>query len=236
MIHEVGQVCFALAPTVGYFPQWWLIRQTGSEGFSPNVCLLLLLANITRVFFWFGQRFDSTLLYQALVMIFVQLLLLEAIVSVKQKARSTQNIQNRQEDSVWDWSKFWKWCDFTPYIQSLTLFSGFLSAVTIIFKSNQTYSHLIGSAAVAMESVISLPQLCQNYIKKNTAGLSLMMVMGWVMGDSFKLLYFVSTGSPFQFIYGAIFQLCSDTFVLIQMTFIYPSSTHLGKKKIEASS
>jgi len=225
MLKTIGQGCFALGPIVGYVPQWWLIRQTGTEGLSTKVCLMLLLSNITRVFFWFGKRFDSTLLYQALIMIIVQLLLLEALVNVKSKKRCNLG-GPRREDTVWDTSKFWDWNDFSPYIQSLILYTGGLSALGVAFKGNTLYTDLLGAAAVTSESLIAVPQIIQNFKRKDTAGLSYVMVLGWLLGDAGKLLYYVFTAAPFQFFYGVVFQLLTDNFVLFQMAFSYRHPKH----------
>ncbi|XP_056908729.1 solute carrier family 66 member 2 isoform X4 [Takifugu flavidus] len=53
-----------------YIPQYQEIQRIGnSEGFSTRVCLLLLVANILRIFFWMGKQFELTLLLQSVVMI-----------------------------------------------------------------------------------------------------------------------------------------------------------------------
>ena len=41
------------------------------------MCLTLLIANIIRIEFWFGKRFELPLLLQSIVMIICMLLLLE---------------------------------------------------------------------------------------------------------------------------------------------------------------
>ena len=64
-------------PSIGYFFQAMKFKQTKStKGFAKFLCFLLLLANILRVFFWFGKRFSSALLYQAIVVIISQIYLI----------------------------------------------------------------------------------------------------------------------------------------------------------------
>ena len=41
-------------------------------GFSRDVCAILLIANITRCFYWLGDRFELALLIQSLLMIMAQ--------------------------------------------------------------------------------------------------------------------------------------------------------------------
>lgn len=244
MFKFLGQCAFALAPVVGYFPQWLEIRSTGLDTFSSKVCLALLVSNISRVFFWFTHRFDSTLLYQALMMILVQLMLLDALVKVKIKKNESFRLPRREsalaltstngEHSMWDLKQFWAWRSFTPYVQALTLFAGLLSGISIIYKNNVAFSELLGSFAVALESCVAIPQLFQNFSRKSTAGLSFYMIMGWVIGDSGKLFYFLLTSAPYQFVYGSAFQLCTDSLVFIQMKFLYPAKSSSSSSAIKA--
>ncbi|CAB1323289.1 unnamed protein product [Coregonus sp. 'balchen'] len=60
-----------------YVPQYQEIqRSSNTEGFSTRVCLLLLIANILRIFFWIGKQFELTLLLQSVVMIITMLAML----------------------------------------------------------------------------------------------------------------------------------------------------------------
>ena len=48
---SVGAMVFGVVPP--FVPQYLTIRKSrDTEGFSTYVCLVLLLANILRVFFW----------------------------------------------------------------------------------------------------------------------------------------------------------------------------------------
>lgn len=43
-----------------YVPQYQEIqRSSNSEGFSTRVCLVLLVANILRIFFWWGREWEA---------------------------------------------------------------------------------------------------------------------------------------------------------------------------------
>ena len=69
-------------PLIGYIAQCTEICRTkNSYGFSTKVSLILILANISRVFFWlvialinnrFGKKFDEVLLFAAVAMILCQ--------------------------------------------------------------------------------------------------------------------------------------------------------------------
>ncbi|ORX55670.1 hypothetical protein DM01DRAFT_1024563 [Hesseltinella vesiculosa] len=87
---DAGSVLLSIAmvigPVVGYFDQVRLIVQSkSSAGFNRTTCAILLFANILRIFFWFGKRFDMTLLLQSIVMILAQLGLLAIVVRYRQK-------------------------------------------------------------------------------------------------------------------------------------------------------
>ncbi|XP_057554657.1 solute carrier family 66 member 2 isoform X2 [Hippopotamus amphibius kiboko] len=69
---------------VPYIPQYRDIRRTqNAEGFSTYVCLVLLVANILRILFWFGRRFEAPLLWQSAVMILAMLLMLRLCTRVR---------------------------------------------------------------------------------------------------------------------------------------------------------
>ncbi|KAK3810855.1 MAG: hypothetical protein J3Q66DRAFT_350364 [Benniella sp.] len=75
---DVGMV---IGPVTGYIHQYYTIfMMKSSLGFSSATCGVLLVANITRIFFWLGDPFELPLLYQSILMITVQLLLLEICV------------------------------------------------------------------------------------------------------------------------------------------------------------
>ncbi|XP_025716040.1 solute carrier family 66 member 2 isoform X5 [Callorhinus ursinus] len=69
---------------VPYIPQYRDIRRAqNAEGFSTYVCLVLLVANILRILFWFGRHFESPLLWQSIVMILTMLLMLKLCTEVR---------------------------------------------------------------------------------------------------------------------------------------------------------
>ncbi|XP_073534999.1 solute carrier family 66 member 2 isoform X3 [Phyllobates terribilis] len=69
---------------VPYIPQYRDIRRTqNADGFSVYVCLMLLIANILRILFWFGRHFESPLLWQSIIMIVTMLLMLKLCTEVR---------------------------------------------------------------------------------------------------------------------------------------------------------
>uniref|UniRef100_A0A1I7UL82 PQ-loop repeat-containing protein 1 n=1 Tax=Caenorhabditis tropicalis TaxID=1561998 RepID=A0A1I7UL82_9PELO len=60
-------------------------HRRNASGFSLFVCLALCVANILRILFWFGKRFDNALLAQSIVMLICMILMLEIAVRMNRK-------------------------------------------------------------------------------------------------------------------------------------------------------
>jgi hypothetical protein len=66
-------IVVAIAPVWGYYEQLKLIQRTGSVGtFSINVCAILMISGILRIFFWFTTGYAINLLFQAIFIIVIQ--------------------------------------------------------------------------------------------------------------------------------------------------------------------
>lgn len=65
-----------------------------------------LKSNIERV----GKQFETVLLFQSIVMIIAQLVLLEICVRFK----SAESVY-REQESIFDPDHFWKWSAFSSY-------------------------------------------------------------------------------------------------------------------------
>ena len=113
------------------------------------------------------------------------------------------------------------------------------------------YVSSIKVISVLLESCLAVPQMILNYKLESTEGLSLVMVLGWVLGDLLKLLYFLlgsdetetvsmsmniaeqqlpspsetssSSSEMTTFIFGCVFALIMDIIVGLQVTKYYPS-------------
>ncbi|EIW79174.1 hypothetical protein CONPUDRAFT_59269 [Coniophora puteana RWD-64-598 SS2] len=94
-----------------------IIRREDSTGFSRDVCAILLLANITRCFFWLGEPFELPLLFQSIFMILSQLALLYICIRYRPKV-SPENLGTSSRPL-----SFWQW---PSYVQYLEFLAGFL--------------------------------------------------------------------------------------------------------------
>jgi len=103
----IPSLLFVAAPIAPYIPQAMKMREKkSSEGFSPYVCLVLLLANILRICFWYGKRFGLELLWQSFVMIVAQLLMLYLWFTL----RPATTPGSRFRDQFWNWNHFVNYC------------------------------------------------------------------------------------------------------------------------------
>ncbi|ORX39143.1 hypothetical protein BD324DRAFT_618636 [Kockovaella imperatae] len=77
VISSLASVGMAIGPPLVYADQAYsIVKKKDSSGFSHDVCGVVIIANITRIFFWLGNRFETPLLVQSILLIVSQLFLL----------------------------------------------------------------------------------------------------------------------------------------------------------------
>ncbi|XP_075998093.1 solute carrier family 66 member 2 [Genypterus blacodes] len=200
-----------------YVPQYQEIqRNSNTEGFSTRVCLVLLIANILRIFFWIGKQFEVTLLLQSVVMILTMFAMLHLCCTVQYTNRVSTK-QHRLSDL--DVRYFWKWSAFEDYLLFCFGFTVLCAVVTLLLLDSAMFVETLGLLAVMFEAMLGLPQLLQNFHNSSTRGMSVKMVLLWTAGDVFKTTYFVINESPSQFwVCGAV-QILIDVAILLQVLF-----------------
>ncbi|KAH8093732.1 hypothetical protein BXZ70DRAFT_948955 [Cristinia sonorae] len=210
-LSTLASVGMAVGPPLVYADQAFsIVKKKDSTGFSRDVCAILLLANITRCFFWLGEHFEFALLFQSLFMIVAQLALL--YICVKYRPRTSPESMGL---SSRPWS-FWQWPSYTQYIEFLAGFILLQSILFLIFGRSDIFVGILGFIALGLESTLPIPQLISNYKQRSLYGFRMSTLIGWLGGDSFKTAYFFLQGSPLQFRVCAIFQLSIDFAIVIQ--------------------
>lgn len=200
-----------------YVPQYQEIQRTSNtEGFSTRVCLVLLIANILRIFFWVGKQFELTLLLQSVVMILAMFAMLHLCCTVQNTNRVSTK-QHRLSDL--DLRYFWKWSAFEDYLLFCFSFTVVCAVVTMLLLHSTVFVEMLGSLAVMFEAMLGLPQLLQNFHNHSTKGMSVKMVLLWTAGDVFKTSYFVMNESPSQFWMCGSVQILIDVAILLQVLF-----------------
>ncbi|NXN46022.1 PQLC1 protein, partial [Rhinoptilus africanus] len=218
---------------VPYIPQYRDIRRTqNAEGFSTYVCLVLLVANILRILFWFGRRFESPLLWQSIIMIITMLLMLKLCTEVRVsnelniKRRSFAAADSKDEEIKappkrsyldFDLNYFWHWSKFTDYVQCVLTFTCVTGYITYLWLDSSLFVETLGFLAVFTEAMLGVPQLYRNYQNRSTEGMSVKMVLMWTSGDTFKTVYFILNQAPFQFSICGLLQVFVDIAILLQV-------------------
>ena len=223
-------------PSVGYYFQAMKFKQTKStKGFAKFLCLLLLIANILRIFFWFGKKFALTLLYQAIVVIISQIYLIH--VYFKYQDELPKSKEKSLAESLTNWNetinpmKIWNWGDEIEYYKFIILFIFTLSIIcSMVGVDNTNFYEILGTISVSCETFIELPQIKENCITKNTKNLSGAMVLMWFIGDLFKTTYNFIYKSPTQMVIGGLIMNCEDI-ILSSQVIIYGDNIFFNKKR-----
>jgi len=230
----IVEFVYAISPVIAYLPQYFTITNGSSSGFSSVTCLLLLLSNILRILWYPFHHFKTTLLWQSLIMIVIQILLLSAVVKTKNPNsflvdNSIHNSHQTYTYRINTWlHNFWSWDSINQYLYFLLVFV--LGAIVFLkVPLREKLAHelhaIVGDAALILESSLSVPTIRLNHARKSTTGLSVFMIISWVFGDFAKLFYFVLSDEPqpTQFIMGAWISVFFDCVVLYQLLFVYPN-------------
>mmetsp|Transcript_21748 Transcript_21748/g.30432 ORF Transcript_21748/g.30432 Transcript_21748/m.30432 type:complete len:234 (-) Transcript_21748:27-728(-) len=214
MLSITFDLIMVVAPVLGYIPQYQKFqKRKSSEGFNNLVCFILLVSNIMRCFFWFGKRFETTLLFQSIVMIIAQLFMLEICTRLAPQepiSRKKTIFDGRLQD-------FWKWDDFPSYGIFLSFLCLLFVILSMVFIGYPWFVEAIGFASLLLESTLGMPQLYTNLMTGNTSGLSTELIATWFAGDAFKTVYFFQTGAPFQFLMCGLIQLTVDILIFVQI-------------------
>ncbi|XP_041045155.1 solute carrier family 66 member 2 isoform X1 [Carcharodon carcharias] len=214
---------------VPYVPQYRDIKRTqNAEGFSIYVCLVLLVANILRILFWFGRYFEPPLLLQSIIMIITMLVMLKLCTAVRVASELTTRrraFTDSKDEEIktprkffldFDLQYFWLWSRFIDYIQCVLAFTFVAAYITYLLIDSSLFVETLGFFAVFTEAMLGTPQLYRNYENKSTEGMSITMVLMWASGDTFKTAYFILNQAPFQFWICGLLQVCVDITILFQ--------------------
>uniref|UniRef100_A0A4W5PQ79 Si:dkey-246g23.2 n=1 Tax=Hucho hucho TaxID=62062 RepID=A0A4W5PQ79_9TELE len=152
-----------------YVPQYQEIQRSSiTEGFSTRVCLLLLIANILRIFFWVGKQFELILLLQSVVMIITMLAMLHLCCNIQH----TNRISTKQHHFTdLDLRYFWSWSAFEDYLLFCFAFTLLCAFLTLLLLDSVLFVEGLGSLAVLFDAMLGVPQLLQNFHNHSTRGM-----------------------------------------------------------------
>ncbi|KAJ7281763.1 hypothetical protein C8J57DRAFT_1298486 [Mycena rebaudengoi] len=210
-LSTVASVGMAVGPPLVYADQAYsIVRKKDATGFSRDVCAILLMANLTRCFFWLGDHFELPLLFQSIFMILAQLALLYICIIYRPRI-SPENLGGSSRPF-----SFWQWATYTQHVEFLAGFILLNAILFLILGRFEIYVTILGFVALGLESTLPIPQLVSNYKQRSLYGFRMSTLVGWAGGDAFKAGYFFWQASPIQFKVCALFQLSIDLAIVIQ--------------------
>jgi uncharacterized protein with PQ loop repeat len=262
-LSKLSDILMIFCPSFGYIAQAIKFKETkSSEGFSKYLCLIILISNILRIYFWIGKKFTIVLLYQSITVIIFQFYLIHVSLyyenlnnkknneykPLNTNEYSNKNNINNNLNYIYDinnnnnfnlsidFKHFWKWKNEKEYYKFIIYFFIILSLITNVFFNFPYYFEYIGTISAGLESVIVLPQIYSNFITKNVENISNIMIIMWFCGDSFKTIYYYYSNSPIQLIVCGTFQIFLDVVVLYQLWYYSKKINDDGNiKKMEVN-
>jgi hypothetical protein len=174
------------------------------------------------VFYWFGSRYDVALLIQAVIAIFVQLVVLQVALLHRPPFGAQHKIPfagaNESESLANRPFKFWQWRSRRPYWEFLAYYAITLAALQMLIGTNKSYIAFQGYFALSVEAILPLPQIAENYRSRSCKGFRLSILVNWLIGDAFKMTYFfLSDGDvPWAFKLCGLFQAVCDCYLGVQ--------------------
>ncbi|KAJ5099622.1 hypothetical protein N7532_006623 [Penicillium argentinense] len=223
------------SPLTSYLDQILSIhRNRSSAGFSLDIPLIMLVASILKVFYWFGEYYSGALLAQAVVMIAVQAALLKVALDNRPKDAAEHAPFSGVKDGFQRPYKFWQWRDTKPYWAFLGYFVAALTVIHLTpISSLNTYISLLGCIGLAVEATLPVPQILANHRSGSCKGFRLSVLAAWIIGDSMKMSYFFMSAEPIPWAFKlcGMFQCVCDCYLGIQ----YWMFTH-GSGKAAGSS
>lgn len=214
--HYACDIGYVILPSVGYIHQYMkIVSLKKTEGFSKLVSFILIISFIFRIFFWIGQHFEKSILFNAIFGIFIQLLLLRACLRYDIKLQ-----KNNSFSRFFNLKEFWNWPYFKDYLYFIIFTFIFVTIVSLIIGyNNKYYVFILGVITSTIESFCDVPQIYELYISKNPYTVSYLMIFMWLSGDLFKVTYFFFRDTPIQLICCAIFQLTTDIILTSQIIY-----------------
>ncbi|GAA5870662.1 hypothetical protein JCM3774_001719 [Rhodotorula dairenensis] len=217
-LQVIAGVLMAVGPPLAYADQYISIcKKHDSRGFSTDVTGILIIANITRLFYWIGARFQSYLLVQSILMIVTQYGLLYVCVLYR-PADWHATVRPRP-------GNFWQWAAFGTYLEATAFLIVGHAVLFLVLHKVDFYVQVLGFVALGLEATLPIPQVVANYRAKSTAGFRHSVLASWAIGDAVKTIYFfVTPNNPLQFKLCGLFQLSVDL-LLCGQTFLYRKET-----------
>ena len=203
---------------------------------------------ITKIFYWFGERYKYTLFVQSILVIIILFYILHLFLKYKEKSEVyppsafsiNKEIKDKKEITkkcfysvvnfkdtfnpylIWRWDKIIEFYKFYFFI-ILTL----LLCLFIFGVENKIFTKIIGYLNLILEMLCSLPQIIEMYKTKNQRNISKIMVIFWFGGNLLKIYYNYYNNSPLILLIGSYIQVFFNIILIGQLIYYY----HRNKKE-----
>lgn len=189
IMETVLRILYAAYPVATYVPQFY----QSSEGFSSATCLVVLILSVLRVAFWVCRRVrEWSYLVYSITQTLMQFFLLDALIQKRGRRRSTRRLLKallRGERSKL--LPFWAWDDLPPYVEVVVVVSLLVAAVSaaaLRLGVRDAYSEFLGTCVACVDALVGVPQLRTNCVRRDSRGVSTMMVVAWLIRDLILLM------------------------------------------------
>lgn len=227
LVSLVAGAAFISAPITSYGDTVYNIyKDKSSAGFSIDVCGIMLISSILRVFFYFSKPYEMSLFIQAIVMIAIQLALLKLVLDYRPRrypggpldvADSHLADSSDGDEHITRPFSFWQWADSDHYWRFLAQFTVGLAIGQVILGNYSPYFETVGLLGLLIESVLPLPQIIVNHRRSSVEGFRLTLLASWIAGDVSKIsFFFYAKDLSFQFQLSAFIQTFLDLIIALQ--------------------
>lgn len=240
LVTHLAPIFLVSSPVLSYADQIYSIHRSGSStGFSLDIPLIMLVASILKIFYWFNEHYDNALFLQALLMVLVQILLLHIALNNRPPPTpvSAKPFDGLARGSAFSRRphNFWQWRPARPYWTFLGIYTVTLLVLQVLFSRSVVYTSLQGYVALSIEALLPLPQIFANQRSRSCKGFRLSVLANWLVGDAFKMSFYFLTKSdiPLAFKLCAVFQAACDTYLGVQYwMFGEGSKGHIELRKL----
>ncbi|KAF1962499.1 hypothetical protein CC80DRAFT_531364 [Byssothecium circinans] len=215
VVTSIAPIFIATSPITSYADQIYNMHRTrSSAGFSLDIPLIMLVASILKVYYWFGAHFSTSLLIQALLMIAIHLLCLHVALTHRTPPPSLhlpfQPAPTTRPYAFWQWRSPRPYWSFLAYFALALLVAHLVLIRTAVFIP---YTDALGFVALTVEATLPLPQLLANWNRRGCKGFRPSVIANWIVGDTFKMWFFFASAEgevPTAFKVCGVFQAVCD--------------------------
>jgi len=218
IISIIIDISLVFGPTIGYYAQLLkILKLKNSKGVSKLIPFLMVTANILRIYFWIGKRFQIVFLLQSIVSTMMQLVLFMVCF--------IYDIESKKESNLFDLRTFWNWPYLEDYLFVYTVFTVLLTIISTYLEFSLLYCEVLGILSVIVETSVSVPQIVENFKVKSDNNFSSFLIFSWISGDVLKVVLNILKEAPLQLIACGFFQFCCDGFIVGQLCYYRPRKT-----------